>query len=387
MRTDPEIEAAFAAFGTSNPPAGTNPASGRLVANVDALLDAPDLGPNRSPKVVIPAGTGTSSSAAHSAADALGIIREWQKVFTLTATRCTCCGTDLRDAVSVSRGIGPDCSRQHYEIDFDITDAMFEEALGLLQASKLDKLVKLAAKGLKSKPRDLCNILIWWSSAHLDNTQVVLDCASIVTALGFVGLGDRLRERNTDVIISRDPADANFYVVRCRSKMNVRRNMRQVKEATSVPREGRFTYGWRFPLIRKSLVWTILGEDFGGQWVTVPGMIAGNPSRVVQMDAASWYDVREALRAAYNPKPAVTKAAPAAPVVKPAILRVRNNGQMDVIDLYTPSRNFGFVAELKALVPSRNRTWNRDSGCWTVFSMSLQPRLVELVAAHFNGAV
>ena len=382
MRTDPEIEAAFASFGTSTPPASANPASGRLIANVDALLDAPDLGPNRSPKAMIAAGTGTSSSAAHSAADALGIIREWQKVFTLTATRCTCCGTALRDSVSVSRGIGPDCSRQHYEIDFDITSAMFEEALGLLQASKLDRLGKIAAKGLKSKPRDLCNILIWWSSAHLDNTQVVLDCASIVTALGFVGLGDRLRERNTDVIISRDPTDANFYIVRCRSKAHVRRNMRNVKEATTVAREGRFTYGWRFPLIRKSLVWAILGEDFGGQWVTVPGMIAGNPSRVVKMDTATWYNVRDEFRAAYDPKPVASKAAP-----KATILRVRNNGQMDVIDLYTPRRNFKFVAELKALVPGRNRTWNRENGCWTVFSMSLQPRLVTLVAAHFNGAV
>ena len=207
-------------------------------------------------------------------------------------------------------------------------------------------------------------------------------CASIVTALGFVGLGDRLRERNTDVIISRDPTDANFYIVRCRSKAHVRRNMRNVKEATTVAREGRFTYGWRFPLIRKSLVWAILGEDFGGQWVTVPGMIAGNPSRVVKMDTATWYNVRDEFRAAYDPKPVASKAAP-----KATILRVRNNGQMDVIDLYTPRRNFKFVAELKALVPGRNRTWNRENGCWTVFSMSLQPRLVTLVAAHFNGAV
>ena len=43
MRTDPEIEAAFASFGTSTPPASANPASGRLIANVDALLDALQL--------------------------------------------------------------------------------------------------------------------------------------------------------------------------------------------------------------------------------------------------------------------------------------------------------------------------------------------------------
>ncbi|MGA1213853.1 MAG: DUF6011 domain-containing protein, partial [Solirubrobacterales bacterium] len=46
-------------------------------------------------------------------ADALGIIRQWGSVYTLTATHCACCGIGLRDALSVSRGIGPECSRKH----------------------------------------------------------------------------------------------------------------------------------------------------------------------------------------------------------------------------------------------------------------------------------
>jgi len=105
----------------------------------------------------------------------------------------------LRDAVSVTRGIGPVCSAHHYEINFDITADMVEDALGILFASKLETPVKLAAKTLKEKPRDLCNVLIWWSSAHLDNVEVVLDCAAIVTALGFESLGDKMREQEFDL--------------------------------------------------------------------------------------------------------------------------------------------------------------------------------------------
>jgi hypothetical protein len=316
------------------------------------------------------------TTTAIDAADAVGIIREWGKVFDLAATECCCCGSPLRDAVSVTRGIGPICSKQHYELDHVITNSMVEDALGFLHASGLDKPVKLAAKALKTKPRDLCNVLVWWSAAHLNDTDVVLDCAAVVTALGFDSLGDRLRERNTNIIVTSTDDNSGDFILRCRAKLNVRRNMARVIEATTVPREGRFKYGWRFPATHKALVWTVLGEDFGDQWATVPGKTPASPSQVVKVPAAGWYEVREAFLAAYAPPKPIHQ-------VKPLVVRPGKAGWLEV---HTPHRNFGFVSEFKDAIPYRCRTWDRDNVCWTV-EARFAAKTRELVAKHFNGAV
>ena len=315
--------------------------------------------------------TTSSSTAGHKAAEALDIIHSWQKSHSLTATRCTCCGAKLTDAVSVNRGMGPICSKEHYELDFPITTTMIEEALGLLHASGLDKLVKRAAKALKQKPRDLCNVLVWWASAHLDETDVVLDCAAVVTALGFESLGARVRERNTNVIISVSPTDPDHFILRCRSTLNVRRNMRRVKEAVPLPREGRFKYGWKVQNTRTNLVRVILGEDFGDQWATVPG--TGTASKVVRIPETTWRDVRAALQANY-PQP--RRLAPKALIVRP--------GQPGWLEIHTPHRHFGFVGEFKATINYRDRTWNGK--CWTVRARH-EGVTRQLVAKHFNGAL
>ena len=332
--------------------------------------------------------TGPLSGAAHATADALGLLREWAKVFTLTASHCACCGKDLRDAVSVTRGIGPDCSREHYDIDFEITDDMVAKALGRLVASHLDDRIKRAVRDLKDKPRDLCNILVWWSSVNLNQVETVLECAEVVTLLGFVTLGDRLRERNTNVIISKTPE--GDYIVRCKSRHRVMLHMQQVREATTVRREGRFKAGWKFPASRKELVWTILGEDFGNEWATVPALDDG-AGRIIKIPAKTYWDVRQAFNLAYNPPAPVTRVTPvpvvaafmskaAAPAAQ-TIVRLVTNG----IEVHTPSRNWDFVSELK-LLPYQDRRWDPTAGCWRV-ALKHEAKIRQLVAAHFNGAV
>ena len=357
----------------------TNAADSILADNSGIGPKAPDAAAKARAKARSKSGT-TGSLAAHSTADALGIIREWGKVYSLAATRCAMCGKPLRDSVSVTRGIGPDCSRQHYDVSFDITDSMVEDALGHLFASGLDSKVKSAAKALKSKPRDLCNVLVWWASAHLGETDTVIAIANIVTSLGFDSLGDRLRERNTDAVITKADDDSGDFILRCRSMMNVRRNMGRVKEATSVPREGRFKYGWRFPANRKGLVWTILGEDFGNQWATVPGKTATDASQVVKVPAATWRDVRAAFEQTY-PRPTLRKRTTAAPAA--TIVRVK----ADCLEVHTPSRNFNFVDELKALSrTTADRKWSPQDRCWKV-ALKFEGQVRALVAKHFNGMV
>ena len=343
----------------------------------DLLLN-PDPKPSTTPKVRT-----RSTGTAHQTADALNLLREWAKVFTLTATHCACCGKDLRDAVSVTQGIGPECSRQHYEIDFDITNEMVMAALGRLAASNLDNRVKRAVRDLKDKPRDLCNVLVWWSSVNLNKSEVVLECAEVVSLLGFRTLGDRLRERNTHVVVSKT-AEGD-YILRCKSKVNVVYNMRRVREATPVNRDGRVKFGWKFPPERKDLVWTILGEDFGGRWATVPAK-DGGPSRVVKIEAKTQWDVRRAFEAAYNPPKPVTQIvsappAPTAPLGPTTIVRMTGSG----IEVHTPNRNWEFVSELKLLSPT-DRRWDPTAGCWRIAPQHEQ-RVRGLVALHFNGAV
>lgn len=311
----------------------------------------------------------STSSAGHATARALDIIQEWGQIYSLTATSCAICGLPLRDAVSVARGIGPDCSRQHYELDFVITDLMVKSALGVLFASGLEAPVKLAAKGLKDRPRELCNVLLWWCSAHLDNRDTVLDCAAIVTALGFVSLGDRLRERNTDVVITLDPS--GDYVLRCKSKYSVRRNMQRVKEASSVPRQGRFTYGWRFPANRKHLVWTILGDAFGDQWATVPD--GAGRSKVVRIPVAFYWEISKAFDAAYPPV-----VQPALPLSNLGIVRKAG----DNLEVHTPKWDPDFLVALKEL-PYKDRRWNSGNKCWEV-DPKHETRVRELVLRYFQ---
>ena len=352
---------------------------------IDSLLDAPEAPSRTAPVVDLKAkeraskraksGT-TGSHTAHAVANAQGIIKNWRDVYQMTATDCACCGQSLRDAVSVTRGIGPVCSKQHYDLDIEITDEMVMKAKGLLFASSLSDTLKDAVRKLADQPREMLNVLVWWTAAHLDDLDAVLSCAEIATALGFESLGNRLRERNTNVIITTDTDHEGHFILRCRSRKVVRDNMARVVakgDAESLPREGRFKYGWRVKDSRKDLVWTILGEVFGGEWATVPA--GETASKVLRIPEQNWRQVRSAFRRAY-PRPTMQQAAPPANIV-----RIVDG----TIEVHTPSRNWGFIDTLKSTVPWKQRRWNRNKMCWTV-EIQHESLVRRLVAQHFNGA-
>lgn len=324
--------------------------------------------------------TGIGSTGAHKAADALSIIRDLKAIFTLTASNCTICGKPLRDAVSVSRGIGPHCSGKVYDIDHTITDNMVASALGYLHASGLEPKVKSACRKLKSKPRDLCNLLIWWSAANLDNKDTVLDCANVVGELGFELASERMRERNTDLHIS---VDANGdYTLRCKSNWDVRRNLGHVKDAKKVARKGRFTYGWKFPAKVKSLVWAICGLGFGGEWASVPNKDGKPGGNILKVPATTRYDVNKAFAATYPPKARVAK--PVAPVAPGVVVNGIVTLDGEVVSVKTPTRNFAFIKEVKNL-GSGNYRWNPEAYRWEVRA-KFHSTVLALVATHFPNA-
>jgi len=324
------------------------------------------------------------SVAAHAAADALGIKRAWGQIHTLTATHCVACGARLRDAVSVTRGMGPICSRKHYDLPVEITPTMMQNALGILHASNLASDVKLAAKRLKGKPRDLLNILVWWSATHLDKADTVIAVAEIATALGFGSLGNRLRERNTDVVVSR--TNTGSYIVRCRSKMSMRRRMARLMRADSrvqaVPKKGRFKFGWDVPAKRMGIVWTILGLDFGGGFATVPQDLHLGGTTVKAITTTTWRDLRDVFTKAFPPT--VKRVPPATKKPGSEIVQVVP-GNPPTLRVYTPGYNQGFVADLKEL-PVRHRKWDPHQGCWWV-SAQHEGTVRALVSKHFGKGV
>jgi len=105
----------------------------------------------------------------------------------LLATQCAMCGRPLRDAVSIERGVGPDCAEKFG----------YAEAQGAPQWSRAAAL--LAAAGVPL-PED------WTKDAHvvvnglvhrcaLEQRKAPLALAAAVEALGYQRLGARLIER------------------------------------------------------------------------------------------------------------------------------------------------------------------------------------------------
>lgn len=292
---------------------------------------------------------------------------EFKDLADITCTNCAICGRSLTDSVSVNRGIGPICSRKYYDVEHNITDDMVAEALGCLHASKIDSRVKMYAKRLKRQPRNLCNLLVKWASANFDEQDVVIECAEVIDSLGFDLLAQVLRERNTKVHIAEDTdrgvdsdGGTTRFTLHTPSRYYFRRNMSKVPDVQVIDRKGRLTCGWSFPKEQKDLVWTILGDAFGGRWATVPG-------KVVRIPAMSYNDVLAALDLAHGQ----TQADRIVRVVSPTR-----------IEVHTPRRNFGFVGDLKQL-PRSERRWNPDKVCWEV-KRCHEAAVRALVNTHFT---
>ena len=248
-------------------------------------------------------------------------------------------------------------------------------ALGRLLVSDLDPQLKMVVRDLE--PQMLCNMLIWWSAAHLDNVKVVLQCADIVTDLGYLQLGDVLRARNTPMVVRRD--GKNLYL-HCKSHKEIlyfmgvlcRRTHGQVEKA---PRKGRFTFGWKFHEDYKMVVFAIMGLGFGNEWITVEmdGITQGHVLKVDPQTPQRVWSMLDTIDDKFaNTKPVPAGGTPTCPIMQ----------QGRVLSIKTPRYEPGFVHDIKAL-PSKDRQWNPTSGSWMV-PVSYTEEVKQMVETYFG---
>lgn len=283
---------------------------------------------------------------------------EWLNLHTITATHCCICRAALTDAVSVERGIGPVCSRKYYIVEHEITPEMVEVALGIIACSKLDNAVKLTVKHLKDNPREFCNILIKWASAHYDERSVVFDVADAVEALGFVELASKLREDRTCVHVRPDASDPERITVHTRTSYMFSRTVRRIPGCQPTAKIGRYE-GYSLPKAHENVLMLVLAFNFADSWATLMG-------RTGQLKSCGYYEVQQALDALYHTRKPAPVQVPLPIVSTPpksqgGVFRVVG----DKLEIYTPGWNGDFLNEFKTLVPYSQRSWNPDRRCWT----------------------
>lgn len=302
---------------------------------------------------------------------------QWLNLHTITATHCCICRAALTDAVSVEKGIGPICGRKYYAIEHEITPAMVEVALGVIACSKLDNSVKLTAKHMKDRPREFCNILLKWASAHYDERAVVFDVADAVEALGFVELAAKLREDRTQVHVRPDATDPNRITVHTSNSFMFNRTVRRIPGCQTAPKVGRYE-GFSVPKAHENVLMLVLAFNFGGKWATLMG-------KTGQLKSCGYYDVQQALDALYRPAP---KAPPVQMPLPVVTAPPKSQGGIfrevgDKLEVFTPGYNGGFVADFKALLPYNKREWNPNRRCWTC-PLSAKADVTLLVVKYFQ---
>lgn len=289
-----------------------------------------------------------------------------------SATRCCACGKQLVDPFSIDLGMGPVCSKKHYENHVSQSPEMVENALGVLVASNLPEDFKADLRGMTQAPHELSRALLWWASAHLEDEETVLGCANILSELGYITLGDRLRERNTDVIIRRN--EDGTYTLSNRSNWETTKMINSIHGTTRTNTGGRFRKGWTFDEKAKSKVWAALSLAYGGMCATVPAKEKEGPTQVVRIPKRTIQEIRTLVYGVIN-----TPKKPS----KPKKVNTTKYVQIVGNDVYiTTPYDSDFIQALKAFIPYQERSWSRGDKRWIVGRKHLNLAL-GLVQKHF----
>jgi hypothetical protein len=292
----------------------------------------------------------------------MGVVRIEQPRF---KGRCLCCGLTLTDAVSVERGIGPVCSREHYE-GHDPSGSQFEAAIGRLIASQLPTELKNALFPL-TQGRAFANALSRWASHHTKSQPAMIEVASVLGDLGFKVLADKVLARNTPVVITRQ---GGGYGIEAYSRPPMRKLLPLAGAYKDTEYKGRFSERWLFPESARGDIWAVAGVDFGGEWATVPGPQPGDVSEVKLIPHRGY---KEVLRGLQSP---VKTAFPATPTVKVPVYTITDAGTH--LEIRSPY-SVDFVDEIKRI---KGRVWQPGTKVWEV-PTSARAEVEALLQKHF----
>jgi hypothetical protein len=291
----------------------------------------------------------------------------------MTASRCCICYKPLTDAESVEHGIGPVCSHKYYAPDQIPTQEQVQTALGLLAVSNLpDGVIDAFIKEVNNdhlNARKGCNVLIYWCSANYENRTEVFKCTSIMRALGYTELADKL-EIDRSVASIKDNGD--HFVAFTQMKGGFERDMTRIPDVKKLDGQKKGSkQGWFIPKSQEAYFLTVLGFYYPNQLAcgskgifTIPRKSYGNlinfrrPPRPVQQNLP-------------NPtSPSVTG-------------KVSITVTPDAVEIYAPY-NDNFKNELKKQIPYIDRTWTGT--CWKVRANYVTV-VRQLIQTHFQVTV
>lgn len=298
----------------------------------------------------------------------------------ITATHCCVCRSPLTDAESVEHGIGPVCSKRYYNPKHQPDDDQVKVAIGKLAVSGLpDDIIDGFLKVVNNdhvNARHGCNILVKWASAHYDDRDVVFKCSSVIRALGYTDLADKLEDDRTVATIRHFADRIEAFIP---DQYTLERDMKKIPDAVRMKNAdgtdakiGR-KVGWTFPLERQGHFEAVLGVHLGGK-------LACGTKGVHHITSKRWTDVYAFLN---PPPPVAPMPAPVAPVPAPAMPTVgnvqvlTNNG---LLEIYSPF-NRGFIDALKTTIPANDRRWT--GRCWTVKPL-FRAAVANLINTHYG---
>lgn len=210
--------------------------------------------------------------------------------YALLATHCACCGRPLKDSVSVTRGIGPECFGKYYPagtpaIGDEAWDAIDELLLGALALVACLPLLQAARTSRDNRALSNVAVLALACDPRTTATEALLQ---LVTLCGFERVAERVHKRLAGWLTRSAPRvvrperaveierGAERYTVRVRGLDTIEfaaflGAIRDVPGRVYVRAERAST----FPLTSRGALWAALRESVPGVALEINGQAAG----------------------------------------------------------------------------------------------------------------
>lgn len=283
----------------------------------------------------------------------------------IVASHCCVCRAPLTDAESIEHGIGPVCSGKYYNPMHTPDDTQVKTAIGVLVMSDFpDTIVDSFLTVINNdrvNARHGSNLMVKWASAHYTDRDVVLKCALIVRALGYKELANKLEEDRTQVTVIETP---NKFEVFVPDRTLVERDIKAIPGSEKMHKVDGSSLklgkkvGWTIPLDQYRYFETIIGVHCGNE-------LMGGTGGIKVITKKHWTDII-AFRDAKSKQSG-------------GFVQISTNA-VGKLEVYSPF-NQGFIAGLKACVPSRDRAWT--GRCWTVSPVFIEA-VKKLVLTHYD---
>ena len=249
--------------------------------------------------------------------------------------------------------MGPICSRRYYDPLHVPNADQIKVALGLLQASGLPKHIidgfLACVDNLEGEEKDnarkACNLLIYWASCCYHDRDVVFCCASIIRALGYSTLADKLEIDRTSARIE-DKGDRLHVMVG--KKMVFVRDMKRIPGATKTDEVSGDKTGWVIPVEQKDHFMAVLGYHYGNGLACGGGNVFIIPYKGLR--DLMYFRRRPAAQAISTPVPTPV------PVSVPSVSVEKENpilGRMRLLFLQARKRNDEWLMEFLVSVAAK----------------------------------